>query len=428
MDKLNFKLYPFQMDILKSVMDNRYTVVNCSRRVGKSYSMTITALLKALNKPNQHILIVSPTQSMTLNTYWKPLLDFVRDIRPMPTIKVMEKEVHFENGSTISLGSCDKIDKLRGRSPNPNLIILDEFSFVRSADAEELFVSVLQPYSAVKDANCKFVVISTPKGYNYYKKLFDRGNDKKFDEWNSINYDCYSARPDLKKTFDRLKLEMDPKQFSQEMLAHFITEGNAVFLNFDDILNLKHDIADVQEQEPLVISVDQNVGLMSCIVARVKSSAGTNHIEIINEHEGEFKDIPSLIGGLKELYPTNRITITPDSSMAARSAQAGIGNDSIRQLKQAGFSIRMDKKNPGILDSVNVVNAMLLNGSGVRQVKIHPRNVKLIEAIKSATWNENTGNNLVKDNKTDHLQDCFRYLLWYFKKTNAPTIIRGFNF
>ncbi len=114
--------------------------------------------------------------------------------------------------------------------------------------------------------------------------------------------------------------------------------------------------------------------------------------------------------------------------MAARSAAAGIGNDSIKQLKQAGFSLRMDKKNPGILDSVNVANAMLLNGSGVRQVKIHPRNTKLIEAIKSATWNEATGNNLVKDNKTDHLQDCFRYLLWYFRRVNKPTIIRGFNF
>ena len=428
MDKLDFNLYPFQMDILNSVMKNRYTVVNCSRRVGKSYGTTVIALLKALNKPNQHILIVSPTQSMTLNTYWKPLLDFLRQIRPFPNVKVMEKEIWFENGSSICLGSADKIDKLRGRSPNPNLIIMDEFSFVRSSDAEELFVSVLQPYSAVKQANCKFIIISTPKGYNFYKKLFDRGNDKDFKEWNSINYNCYEARPDLKETFDNLKLEMDPKQFNQELLAQFITEGNAVFINFDDLLNLKHDIAGVQEHEPLVISVDQNVGLMSCIVARVKSSAGVNHIEIINEHEGQFKDIPSLIGGIRELYPTNRITITPDSSMAARSAAAGIGNDSIKQLKQAGFNIRMDKKNPGILDSINVANAMLLNGNGIRQIKIHPKCTKLIEAIKSATWNENTGNNLVKDNKTDHLCDCFRYLLWYFKRTNGPTMVRSFHF
>jgi hypothetical protein len=428
MDKLDFNLYPFQMDILNSVMKNRYTVVNCSRRVGKSYGTTVIALLKALNKPNQHILIVSPTQSMTLNTYWKPLLDFLRQIRPFPNVKVMEKEIWFENGSSICLGSADKIDKLRGRSPNPNLIIMDEFSFVRSSDAEELFVSVLQPYSAVKEANCKFIIISTPKGYNFYKKLFDRGNDKTFKEWNSINYSCYEARPDLKETFDNLKLEMDPKQFNQELLAQFITEGNAVFINFDDLLNLKHDIAGVQEHEPLVISVDQNVGLMSCIVARVKSSAGVNHIEIINEHEGQFKDIPSLIGGIRELYPTNRITITPDSSMAARSAAAGIGNDSIKQLKQAGFNIRMDKKNPGILDSINVANAMLLNGNGIRQIKIHPKCTKLIEAIKSATWNENTGNNLVKDNKTDHLCDCFRYLLWYFKRTNGPTMVRSFHF
>ena len=68
MDKLDFNLFPFQMDMLKSVMKHRYTVVNCSRRVGKSYGTTIIALLKALNKPNQHILIISPTQGMKLNT------------------------------------------------------------------------------------------------------------------------------------------------------------------------------------------------------------------------------------------------------------------------------------------------------------------------------------------------------------------------
>ena len=428
MDKLDFNLYPFQLEMLKSVMKHRYTVVNCSRRVGKSYGTTIIALLKAMNKPDQHILIVSPTQNMTLNTYFKPLCDFVRDIKPAPNIKVMEKEIHFDNGSTICLGSADKIDKLRGRSPNPNLIIMDEFSFVRASDAEELFVSVLQPYAAVKQANCKFIIISTPKGFNFYKKLFDRGLDNAYPEWNSIQYDCYKARPDLKDTFDKLKLEMDEKQFNQEMLAQFIAEGNSVFVNFDDVLNLKHDIKDVQENEPIVISLDQNVGLMSCIVARVKSIHGINHIEIIKEHEGQFKDIPQLIGGLKELYPTNRITITPDSSMAARSASAGINNDSIKQLKSAGFNIRMDKKNPAILDSVNVANAMLLNGNGTRQVMIHPGCVKLIDAIKSATWNESTGNNLVKDNKTDHLQDCFRYLLWYFRKVNAIKPIRGFMF
>ena len=428
MDKLNFNLYPFQVDMLNSVMNYRYTIVNCSRRVGKSYGTTIIALLKALNKSNQHILIVSPTQNMTLNTYWKPLLDFIRQIRPTPNAKVMEKEIWFDNGSSIALGSADKIDKLRGRSPNPNLIIMDEYAFVRAADAESLFVEVLQPYAAVKEANTKFIIISTPKGYNFYKKLFDRGMSDDYPEWNSINYDCYTARPDLKSNFDKLKLEMDEKQFQQEMMAQFITAGNQVFINFDELLNLKHDIADVQKDEPIVIGLDQNVGLMSAIVARIKSINGVNHIEVINEHEGQFQDIPQLIAGLKELYPDNRITITPDSSMAARSAAAGIGNDSIKQLKQAGFSIRMDKKNPGILDSVNVANGMLLSGSGARLVKIHPRCYKLIEAIKAATWNEATGNNLVKDNKTDHLSDAFRYLCWHFRRVNKPTIIRGFTF
>lgn len=428
MNELKFKLYPFQQEIIHSVMNYRYNIINCSRRVGKSYGTMIVALLKCLNQANQHVLIVSPTQNMTLQTYWKPLLEFCRDIRPGPVAKVMEKEIHFHNGSTISLGSADKIDKLRGRSPNPNLIILDEYAFIRQADAESLFVEVLQPYAAVKEANCKFIIISTPKGYNFYKKLYDRGLDDKYEEWNSIDYSCWDARPDLEDNFKKLQMEMDEKQFSQEMEAKFITAGNSVFLNFDDILNLKHDIEDVKEHEPIVVSLDQNIGLMSCLVARIKSVSGENHIEVIQEYESTFKDINSFIAGIREKYPTNRITITPDASMAANNAAAGVGNHSINKLKQAEFSIRMDKKNPGILDSINAANNMLLNANGTRLVKIHPRNIKLIECIKSASWNDATGNDLVKNNKDDHLRDCFRYLLWYFRKKSSIHGIRGFNF
>ena len=424
---LDLELYPFQIDILKSIMNYNYTIVNCSRRVGKSYALAAVSMLKALNKPNQHILIIAPTQTMSINTFWKPLLDRAREINPAPTVQVMEKEIRFHNGSVISLGSCDKIDKLRGRSPNPNLIVIDEFAFIRTRDAEPLFEEVLKPYMTVREANCKICVISTPKGYNYFQKLCSLGNNPENSDWNVVKYTCWEARPDNKLEYQKEQKEMDPKRFSQEYLCEFLTEGNSVFINFDDLLNLDHEIKSVQKDEPIVLAVDQNVGLMSCIVARVKSHGDLNRIEIIDEHEGKFKDIPSFISGIKELYPDNRITIVPDSSMASRSAAAGIGNDSISQLKQAGFTVRMDKKNPQIIDSVNVANGMLLSGEGKRLVKIHPKCHKLIDAIKSAQWNASTGNNLVKDNVTDHLQDAFRYLTWQFRKRQGFTLVRNYN-
>lgn len=424
-NKKIFELFPFQIDILKSIADYRYTLINCSRRVGKSHAMTVISILKCLARPNQHVLIVSPTQSMTVNTFWKVLLDFIIDIRPMPIPQVMEKQIKFSNGSTISLGSVDKPSRLRGLAPNPNLIVIDEFSYVRGNQAEEIFEETLKPYTTVAEANCKICVISTPRGYNYFQKLCGVANDPLNTDWNLIKFDCYSARPDNKELYDKERSEMDEKRFKQEYLCEFMSEGNQVFLNFDPVLNLSSDITDEKEDEHLVIGLDQNAGLMSCIITRVKPDGQDNKIEVINEYEGRFKDVPGLISGLKELYPKNRITICPDASMAARSAAAGIGNDSIRQLKNAGFHIRMDKKNPGILDRVNVVNAMFLSGGGKRLIQIHPRCHKLIDAIQAATWSNSTGNTLVKDNVTDHLVDASNYLFWQFRtrKSSISTLV-----
>ena len=427
---MKLQLYPFQLEAIKSIKQNRYTVLNCSRRVGKSYISAVIAFLHCLNNPYKHVLLISPTTTMAVGTFWSLLNEFAREISPMPTIKVQEKEIVFSNGSLISLNSCDKPDRLRGRSGKAavSLIILDEFGFVRGKDAEELFVSVLQPYAANAAANCKFLIISTPKGIgNYYYELYQRGKNEKFDEYNTIHFDCYSARPDLKVEFDKLKMNMDPKQFQQEMLAEFLTKGNNVFLNFDELHNIDHEIKDVQEKEPLVIGIDQNVGLMSCVVSRVKETADGHKIEIIREYEGHWKDIPSVIGGLKELFPTNRMTIVPDSSMTARSAAAGIGNDSITQFKAAGFSIKKDTKNPPILDSINVVNETLLSGEGRRRLKIHPNCEKTIHAIQVASWADVHGNRMIKDNKTDHLTDVIRYLCWQFRKKSGFTFVRNFN-
>ena len=429
---MQVKLYPFQKDIFDSLNKNKFTTLCVGRRCGKSYAAALAAVLHCVKKPYRRVLIVGPTLDMARQSYWDQLGDFCRELNPAPTIKVQEKEIHFTNGSVINLRSADKIDKIRGISGRAavSLIIADEVAFLRAADSESLFYDVLMPYLANAEANCRFLAISTPKGSNgIFYKLYQNGLNKDYPDYNSIKYSAYDARPDLKEQYDELRKAMPEKQFAQEMLADFTSSGSEVFINFDPLLSLDHTIDYIQKDEPVVIGFDQNVGINAAIVCRIKSNPNGNKIEIIEEIQGKYKDIPSFCAGINERFKGHRITIVPDASIKARSAAAGIGKDTLSQFKDAGFNVRIRNANPPIIDTINVVNNFLLDPLGNRNLLIHPSCKGVIEALTITSWDDNyvDGHKLKKGTYDDHahLLDCIRYVCWEFQKKTSISLIRN---
>ena len=72
----------------------------------------------------------------------------------------MDLELRFINGSKISLKGFDRPDALRGISPSPTFIVLDEFAFIK----QNAFTEVVLPMATDPNRKAKVVIISTPKG------------------------------------------------------------------------------------------------------------------------------------------------------------------------------------------------------------------------------------------------------------------------
>src|SRR3989304_4085260 len=142
-----FTPYEAQKEIVKTCIDltTKYIVYNASRQSGKTFLMQNMAVYYALNLNDQHIMVVSPVDSQSKKIY-KQILNSV---------------IHFRSAASTN--------SLRGYS-NTHLL-MDECAFID----EETWTTILAPTLLVRGK--KVIFGSTPRGKNFFYKLFLQGKD-----------------------------------------------------------------------------------------------------------------------------------------------------------------------------------------------------------------------------------------------------------
>lgn len=156
-EALDISLQDFQVDMIEVMLNNRHCCFLMGRRAGKSYTCGLFALYKALLQPNQHILLVSPTQDSSLNLF-RIILGFVaksQEIR-WSIRRDTADTLEFKNNSIIRSLSAQSL-ALRGLENTA--VILDEVS---SLENPESVMSALTP-SLASRTNSQLILISTPR-------------------------------------------------------------------------------------------------------------------------------------------------------------------------------------------------------------------------------------------------------------------------
>lgn len=152
-----------QKGIYDSLIDNpnRTLVLNCSRRLGKTYLMCVIAVETCLKSPNTIVKFVAPTQKM-IKTILRPVMreiikDAPTELRPQyKTNDQMYKFGH--NNSEIQIAGTDSghIDSLRGGTSH--LCLIDEAG--GCTDLKYAVKSVLLP--TMTTTKGKIIIASTP--------------------------------------------------------------------------------------------------------------------------------------------------------------------------------------------------------------------------------------------------------------------------
>lgn len=210
--------------------DTFFITLNASRQSGKTFLASIIAVYWSLQKPNQHVMLCSPTDSQVRKIYKqiiKMLSPAIKALVKTYKIQAGDSEIVFNNGSVLLFRSAASENSLRGYS-NTHLI-LDESAFIKVDTWNE----ILAPTLAVRGT--KVLFCSTPAGKNFFYESYQRGlnNEKKYASFKII----YTENPYANIEFIEEQKRILPEViFKQEYLGEFV-DSTSVFKNVDELSN-----------------------------------------------------------------------------------------------------------------------------------------------------------------------------------------------
>lgn len=213
-------LHPGQRIIHESKA--RFRVVTCGRRFGKTFYAGYEALVCAL--AGGKVWWVGPNAKQT-RIAWRLL---TRMVRLIPGIHVMKSElrIEFVGGGFIEIKSGESEESLLGEGLD--LVVVDEAALLK----EEVWARAIRP--TLSDRLGKALLISSPRGRNWFWAAFAKGQDPEQENWASFQMPT-SANPFIAASeIEEAKRDLPIDIFRQEYEAEFLDKAGAVFQGVDD--------------------------------------------------------------------------------------------------------------------------------------------------------------------------------------------------
>ena len=157
------ELHKKQIEIVEN--QSRFKVLSAGRRWGKTLLGCWLCIAYALE--GKRAWWVAPTYTMALEG-WRELRQIAVDYGVI--VKEAERTIITPNGGMVSVRSADNPDRLRGAGLD--FIVLDECAFIK----EQTWTEVLRP--TLSDRMGSALFISTPKGYNWFQRLFEDAQNR----------------------------------------------------------------------------------------------------------------------------------------------------------------------------------------------------------------------------------------------------------
>ena len=393
-----FRLTKPQLTILRD--PHRFKIVNAGRRFGKSF-VSGAAILEQVSIPESVVWYVAPTWDMAKKIMWDDWLPKHVPKEWIAEVNKMDKAYKFINGSILYVVTADNPEHLRGSSLNR--VILDECGFMKEGVWE-----IIRPALADKQGDA--ILVSTPKGYNWFYKMYKEALEAK--DWAAFQYTTLEGGNVPAEEIEAAKQSMSPKMFAQEFLASFENLASRVY----DCFDREQNICELDENwgipnTDIHIGIDFNVNPMTAAIA-VKEK---DDIYFFDEIVEPNSNTQVLCNSIHKKFPKCDIFVYPDPTCRKRQASAAVGETDYEILRRNKFHVCCPKAPYSSRDKFNAVNTAFLNAKCERHAFIaRGRCKKLKEALEGYTYRDN-GEDTDKSSGLDHISDAAAYLLCYLK-------------
>lgn len=395
-------------------------------RSGKTFVLCVEAFIKCLEYPGIDMAYFAPTYPLIKTIFW-PTIEEVGEMFGFTVeIKRADKEVFlYYDGALYSKIICRSMD-------NPSAIVgfqvnhamIDEIDCMKKEKADDAWKKIVARLSsegfdeheytdaegieymidAMNSNTASFA--TTPEGYNWVYEFFVRQ---------------IRDKPDLAKYYELIKAKTTdnaknlPADYIDKLyetypanLVEAYVNGEFVNLTSGTIYSMfdrSRNCTDIEEngEEELHIGMDFNVDQMAAVV-HVKRG---DKAYAIDEFFGA-NDTPDIIKQIKNKYPSRSIIVYPDASGSNRTTK-NAGTSDIKLLKQAGFRVIVNKKNPGVRDRINAVNSAFFNAKEEVRYFVNVNKCPFYtECLEQQTYDKGEPD---KKGGKDHMNDAGGYFV-----------------
>jgi hypothetical protein len=150
---------------------------------------------------------------------WRPLRRMGAKVGA--EIRKVDRQINLQGGGSVTVRSADTPDSLRGEGLD--FVVLDECAFI----AEAAWLEALRP--SLSDRQGRAMFISTPKGHNWFWRIWQQGKDEDDPEWHSWEFPT-SDNPFIEPgEIEAAKAGLPERIYQQEYMAAFIDDAGGVF-------------------------------------------------------------------------------------------------------------------------------------------------------------------------------------------------------
>lgn len=213
--KVQINAHPHKGQVVVHASPARFKILSAGRRWGKT-RLGVNECIDVAGRGGR-AWWVAPSYKMS-DVGWRPLRQMAAKVGA--SINLVDRRITFSSGGEVSVRSADNPDSLRGESLN--LVIMDECAFMKS----EAWSEALRP--ALADRLGRAIFISTPKGRNWFWRLWQMGQQGD-PEWESWQFPTATNPYIVPSEIEAARLTLPERVFRQEFLAEFLDDAGGVF-------------------------------------------------------------------------------------------------------------------------------------------------------------------------------------------------------
>ncbi len=308
-----------QNDILQS--SARFRTLAAGRRFGKSM-VAAHEVVRRARKPKQMIWVVANTWKNTSRTY----REIVRQLppsalaKPAPAYTSTTKILQLKNGTMIEFYSGGSPDSMAGEGVD--FVVIDEAALI----PDSVWQQIIRP--TLMDTHGEALIISTPRGHNWFWKMWKLGQEGKADykSWRFPQTDNpYIPQSETDDAEDELPTII----FRQEIMAEFLAAGASIFglgleregSIVDEIVEPRGNVfvgIDLAKQEDFtVITADREADGMPCYYERFNQIDWPTQQNRIAYAIAELEDAPGVESVTAMIDSTGLGDVVYDNLVAA---------------------------------------------------------------------------------------------------------------